>query len=274
MSGRRIAVFGGVIGVLAVTAAIADDVAVRGRRMVVRENPAVGEASRRVVIVGREETSAPTVGPFTNGANMIVFVAGATPPSQLYFLEAAGWSVVPGGHRYVGPGPSGNPIEEVLVRVTAGQPARIRVVLRGDVGTKSLPFVPPDPGTGGGISLVGDGRTYCVQLGDAAGGTITANGARRFRIKGATSNLSCPPVPTPFPTATVQPCHTNCNVPPTPGPTSGGCMAVCAPTATPTPSPAPCPTPCPFTPSTPVVTPQQSPPFPTPTPTPCPTICS
>lgn len=270
MPARKIAVLCGFLCALAVSGAIAADVAVRGRRMVVRENPAVGETSRSVVIVGREEAGAATVAPFTNGANLQVFVAGTTTTSRLYFLEAAGWSTVPGGFRYLGPGPAGNPVEEVLVRVTAGQRARIRVVLRGDVGTTDLPFAPPDPGSSGGVSLVGNADTYCVQLGDPAGGTITGNNASVFRIKGATAELACPPVPTPFPTPTVLPCDTLCNPTPTPGPTSGTCIAVCAPT--PTPTPTPCPTPC-VTP-TPVLTPIHSPPFPTRTPTPCPTICS
>lgn len=286
MTGRKIAIVAGILGALVVTGAIAADVAVRGRRLVVRENASVGETSRSVVIVGREATGAAEVAPFTNGANLRVFVAGASTQSQLYFLEAGGWTTVPGGFRYVGPGPAGNPVKEVLVRVTPGQPARIRVVLRGNVGTRDLPFVPPDPGTSGGVALVGNADTYCVQLGDAAGGTITGNDARVFRMSGATSDLACPPLPTPFPTGTILPCDTLCSPTPsatptptpTPGPTGGGCIAVCAPTATPSPTPTAtpisCPTPCPFTPSTPVVTPLASPPAPTPTPTPCPTICS
>jgi len=278
MPGRKIAALCGLACALAVTGAIAADVAVRGKRMVVRENPATGETSRSVVIVGREASGATAVAPFTNGANMRVFVTGASTPSQLYFLEAAGWRTIPGGFRYVGPGPAGNPVKEVVVRVSPGRPARIRVVLRGDVGTTDLPFAPPQPGTGGGVSLVGNTDTYCVQLGDGAGGTITANNASVFRINGATSDLACPPVPTPFPTPTLLPCDTLCNPTPTPtptptpGPTSGMCVQVCAPTPTPTPTPIPCPSPCPFTPSPP--TPQASPPPPTPTPSPCPTICS
>lgn len=245
MTGRKIAVLCGFLCALAVSGAIAADVAVRGKRMVVRENPSVGETSRNVVIVGREASGAAAVAPFTNGANMRVFVAGATSTSQLYFLEAGGWRTIPGGFRYVGPGPAGNPVKEVVVRVSPGQPARIRVVLRGNVGTNDLPFAPPQPGTSGGVSLVGNADTYCVQLGDAAGGMIAANNASVFRINGATSNLACPPLPTPFPTGTARPpCDTNCNLTPTPTPsptpTPAGCVRVCAPTPTPTPCPTIC----------------------------------
>lgn len=276
---RKVALLGVSALFLVVSAALAADVAVRGRRLVVREGPS-GEPSRKVVIVGREASADEPVPAFTLGANLRVELDGASTQSQLYFLPANGWTSTARGQRFQGTG--SNPVQEVLIETDGTQPIRIRVVLRGDVGSTPLNLVPPDPGSGGSMTLAGRGDTYCVVLGGAAGGTITANTERTFRMRGATSEVACPPVPTVAPTGTPVPCDTLCNpMPstpptptPTPGPTSGMCIAVCAPTPTPTPTPVPCPTPCPFTPSTPVATPIFSPPFPTPTPTPCPTICS
>lgn len=259
---RKVALLGASTVLLVVSVAFAADVAVRGRRLAVREGPS-GEPSRKVVIVGREASADQPVPEFSSGANLRVELDGASPQSQLYFLPANGWTSTARGQRFQGTG--SNPVQEVLIETDGTEPVRVRVVLRGDVGTTPLNLVPPDPGSGGSMTLAGVGDTYCVVLGGAAGGTITANTERAFRMRGATSEVACPPVPTVVPPT------------PSPGPTSGGCIEVCAPTPTPTATPVPCPSPCPFTPSPPVTpfpVPSSSPPFPTPTPTPCPTICS
>jgi hypothetical protein len=225
MPDRKWFVLGGVVCALIVTSALAADVAIRGRRMAVRENPA-GETGRRVVVVGRESTTSATFGEPLYGAYLRVFVDGGQgAQSQLFFLEPAGWSSVSGGYRYAGPGPDGSPIERVDVNVEPGKPARIRAVLRGDLGSDALNLLPPDPGTSGGLSLGTTGDTFCVVLGGAAGGTVVADDASAWRIRNATSEVACPPVPTPGPTPvhtpTPGPCDTLCNGTPTPVATSG-----------------------------------------------------
>jgi len=207
---------------LTVSSALAADVALRGRRMVVRANPA-GEAHRRVVVVGRAPTSSESFAAPVAGAYLRVFVDGGHgAQSQLYYLEPGGWSAVAGGWRYSGHGAS-NPIEELLVSVEAGAPSRIRAVLSGNVGTEPLELVPPDPGTSGGVSIGTRDGTFCVVLGDDAGGTTYTDSSSVWRIRNATGEVACPPVPTPAPT----PYHS-----PTPYQT---------PTPTPTMSPTPTP---------------------------------
>jgi hypothetical protein len=193
--------------------------------MVVRERPA-GETGRRVVVVGREPTTSATFAVPLYGAYLRVFVNGAQgAQSQLFFLEPAGWSSVSGGYRYSGPGPDGSPVDEVVVNLEPGKPSRIRAVLRGDIGSDALNLLPPDPGISGGLSIGTTGDTLCVVFGGDAGGTILADDASVFRIRDATAEVACPPVPTPHPTPvhtpTPQPCDTLCNGTPTPVATPG-----------------------------------------------------
>jgi hypothetical protein len=256
-------VWAGVAGALLVAgAAPAADLAVRGRRMLVHERPGAGETGRRVVVLGREGPTAEALGSIQYGAYLQVFVQGGSSQSQLFFLEPAGWTTVPRGLRYVGPGP-GNPVQEVRLEAGSGKPTLVRVVLRGDVGTTPLAIVPPNPGVSGGVSISLTGGRACVVLGGAAGGTVAIDKPRRWLIRQATGEVACPPGPTPLPTPDVTPipCDTLCNGTPTPQP----------PTPTPVPpTPIPCDTLCSGTP-TPV------PPTPTPvppTPVPCDTLCS
>jgi len=106
---------------------------------------------------------------------------------------------VDGGWRYSGHGAS-NPIEELLVTVRAGEAARIRAVLSGNVGAEPLDLLPPDPGITGGLSIGTREGTFCVALGGDAGGTTHADSASVWRIRNATADVACPPVPTPAPT--------------------------------------------------------------------------
>lgn len=218
MPGRASIVLGGVVCALIVTGALAADVAVRGRRMVVREDPA-GEVNRRVVIVGRAPTTGATFEAPLAGAYLRVFVDGGEGvQSQLFFLEPEGWSPVSGGYRYSGHGANENPVEEVLVTIEPGKPARIRVVLNGGLGTEPLNLVPPDPGTSGGLSIGATGDVFCVVFGGDAGGTTHSDSPSVWRIRHATGDGPCPPVPTPAPTPVWTPTP---QVTPTPTPTSG-----------------------------------------------------
>ncbi len=100
-----------------------------------------------MVIVGRAPTTGATFAAPVAGAYLRVFADGGEgAQSQLFFLEPAGWSPVSGGYRYSGHGANEIPVEEVLVTVAPGKPARIRVVLDGGLGTEPLNLVPPDLG--------------------------------------------------------------------------------------------------------------------------------
>lgn len=216
---------------LVVTSALAADVRVRGRRMVVRERP-VGETHRSIVVVGRAPTTSATFPAPLRGVYLRVHAAGETAEqSQLFFLEPSGWSAVGDSYRYTGPGPDGSPVEEAVVRIEPGKPARVRVVLRGELGSDALKLHPPAPGTVGGLSIGTADGTFCVVLGGDAGGTSLANTASLWRIRGATADVACPSVPTPLPspvlTPTPQPCDTLCS--PTPAPSATAGMVVLRP---------------------------------------------
>lgn len=224
-----------VVCALVVTSARASDVTIRGRRMVVREQPA-GEDHRRVVVVGRAPGATATFPAPLQGAYLRVFAAGATgaEQSQLFVLEPAGWSTVGDSYRYTGPGPDGSPVEEVVIRIAPGKPALVRAVLRGGIGSDALRLRPPAPGAVGGLSIGTTEGGYCVMLGGDAGGTSLANTASLWRIRGATADVACPPVPTPLPspahTPTPQPCDTTCSATPAPSATPG--MVVLRPSGT------------------------------------------
>jgi hypothetical protein len=218
MPGRASMVVGGVVCALIVTGALAADVAVRGRRMVVREYPA-GEVNRRVVIVGRAPTASATFAAPVAGVYLRVYADGGEgAQSQLFFLEPEGWSPVSGGYRYSGHEANESPVEEVVVTVEPGKRARIRAVLNGGLGTESLDLVPPDPGTSGGLSIGTTGDVFCVVFGGDAGGTTHSDSPSVWRIRQATGDVSCPPVPTPGPTPVWTPTP---QVTPSPTPTSG-----------------------------------------------------
>jgi hypothetical protein len=143
---------------------------VHGSRLTVRA-PLGTETSRSVSIQGGERLS--DVGrtldgdPTTAGATLRVIANGGTPSDQTFVLDASGWRAIASGYRYSGPtGGDGDPVGQVIIRLSESGRALIKARLRGRVGTQNLDVVPPNAGVDGGIILdigTGGGR-YCVGL--------------------------------------------------------------------------------------------------------------
>jgi hypothetical protein len=116
---------------------------------------------------------------------------GGTASDQTYLLDPSGWSRLgTKGYRYLGPtGADGDPVKVVILERTLFRTARLKVLLRGGIGTQSLDVVPPAPGNDGGVVLqIGNGGgTYCV----AAGGFESRDTSQRWRVVNATGE-GCP----------------------------------------------------------------------------------
>jgi hypothetical protein len=173
---------------------MAADRVILGKLLIVEE--AAGGMERRIRAVGKEsDTDLPVLSdPRTGGATLTLIANGGTDSHQDFVLDASGWRTRGAGYQYDGPtGADGDPVKTVVLKRTTGGRAAIKIVLSSSVGTQPLDVVPPAPGTTGGAALaVAGGDRYCVQLGGAAGGTVTSDTTQRWRIRSATAEAGCP----------------------------------------------------------------------------------
>jgi hypothetical protein len=174
------------------------DATILGRALVVAGD--FLENARTVTMTARESPTdlATIVDPRASGATLTVVVAGGTPSTQSFTLDAGGWAAVPNGYRYRMPKTSsGPPVRRVKLTVEPGGAAKMTVVLRGDTGTDPLLVVPPNQGTEGGVALAIGSARYCVRFGGPAGGTIRSDKATRWRIVQPVTEAGClaPPPP-------------------------------------------------------------------------------
>lgn len=181
--------------------AFAGDATILGRALVVTSTPDAAESARTVTMTARESSTdlGALTDPRLGGATLTVVVAGATPSTQSFVLDASRWSAVPNGYRYrMAKNDSGPPVRRVVVTAVPGGAATMRVVLRGDTGTDPLLIVPPDPGTEGGVALAIGGDRYCARVGGPVGGTTGSDTATRWRIVRPLSEQGCLDAPPPL----------------------------------------------------------------------------
>jgi hypothetical protein len=167
-----------------------------GKRLLVKD-PNGSESSRGTLGLAKETASdiGPLAGdPVANGASLRVVVNGMVPSDQTYALDAGGWSAIGTGFKYSGPtGGDGDPVKKVLLKLTPGGTALMKVLLKGSIGTQLLNLLPPNPGVSGEVilSINGGGATYCTAFGGAAGGNITTNSVKLFKITNPSAQ-DCP----------------------------------------------------------------------------------
>lgn len=192
---------GALASVAGASVAVADDATILGHAMVVTGTRDAVEKARTVTVTARESsTDLVTIAdPRVGGATLTVVVAGATPSTQTFALDAGGWSVAPRGYRYrMAKNAAGPPVRKVTMTVEPGGVAKLHVVLRGDTGTDSLLVVPPDPGSEAGVALAIGSERYCARFGGPTGGTIRANTATRWHIVRPLSEAGCLDSPPPL----------------------------------------------------------------------------
>lgn len=198
---RSCAVALGVLaGVGSAAVAAGADATILGRAMAVTSAPSGLESTRTVTVTAQESPTdvAAIADPRAGGATLTVVVAGANPSTQSFALDAGGWTAVPDGYRYrAAKNASGPPVRKVTLTVKSGGAAKMNVVLRGDTGTDPLVVVPPAPGSEGGVTLAIGSARYCARFGGAAGGTVRADKATRWRIVQPLAEAGCldPPPP-------------------------------------------------------------------------------
>lgn len=192
----------GFVGIYLLSAALACPVVaaervILGKKVLVR-NPS-GEANRVTVVVAKETaTDVPSIvgDPSVDGATLRITTSGGTPVDEFYTLFAFNWSAASSGFVYRGT--SGTPpVQRVVLKRSSGGVALLKVVLRGNVGTRDLDIVPPNPGSGAAAVLIihNGGDRYCASYGGAAGGTTVRDTATIFKVKNPTARPPCPPDP-------------------------------------------------------------------------------
>jgi hypothetical protein len=169
---------------------------VRGKKLLLK-NPTGLESDRTVVISGRETATdvgpAITGDPVALGGILRLIAKGTMPSDHTFVLDAAGWRAIGTGFKYSGPtGGDGDPVRKVLISRSPGGTARIKAILKGNLGTQSLLAVPPDNGDEGGIILtLNGGGTYCAAFGGTAGGTEDKDTAQLWKVRNAVAD-GCP----------------------------------------------------------------------------------
>jgi hypothetical protein len=160
---------------------------------------------RTVDIRGREVWSNSVVAgdPLTYGATARVIAHGDNDQDQLFNLPPGasgpgvpGWKAASTGWTYTDQLGVNGPVRRANVKRLSQQTFFLQTVIRGTASTPppGIGVVPPGNGTDGGLvfTILGPGgRTYCVDMGGANGGTVR-NSATRFTVHGSTTETDCP----------------------------------------------------------------------------------
>ncbi len=210
---------------------------VLGKRFMLADPRPGGDPTlRRGTLLARETNSSATVvgDPVTNGASITIVANGRVPSSQTLLLPNDSWRATSTGFRYDDRRAVHGPVQMVDVHRNSRGSFEIAVRITSPQGVFSV--VPPDPGTDGGFSLTlttgGIGDTYCVAFGGAAGGAVTNNGTKLFKVTKPTATAGCPSLPTTTTTSTTTTSTTTTTIlPPACGSFSGSplCWGECPP---------------------------------------------
>lgn len=148
--------------------------------------------------------------PVRDGLTVTFFTEGASSASQAFVLppggyrqpDGPGWIVFRSSRRprvsysYIDERGENGPVVRFYLKVWAGHRAEIRVRASGRGNNPTIRIVPPNPGTGAGVTAaIPRGDRYCAVFGGAAGGRpIQQNDATYFRMR-RSSYAICPSSP-------------------------------------------------------------------------------
>lgn len=201
---------------LAAAPALADDRPLRGHSFVVQNPVPSNPRQREISVRGRNgipgSTTPALVGdPLADGATVTFFTEGASSASQAFVLppgafqqpNGPGWTVYRSSSRrarvrytYVDERGENGSVVSFRLDVTPGRRVDIRARASGRGNNATITVVPPNPGTGGGMTAaIPGGDRYCVVFGGAAGGRASKrNDATYFKMRFSRSP-TCPPAP-------------------------------------------------------------------------------
>jgi hypothetical protein len=137
------------------------------------------------------------VDPTADGATLTVETDDG---AQTLTLPPAGWRPIRNGFGYTDPDGMFGATKRLTVKTSSQGVLTLKVALSG--AHAPLGVLPPDPGTEAAVGLAIAGETYCIHFGGVAGGTISNDGNRKFRVQHPVALGPCPssmttPPPTP-----------------------------------------------------------------------------
>jgi hypothetical protein len=199
---------------LVAAGALAADRPVEGRLFVVQNpvpsNPRQREVSARAHALDR--TATPLLGdPLADGVTVTFFTEGASSASQAFVLppgafrppNGPGWTVRRTSRRphvrysYVDERGENGSVVSFFLDVYAGLHVDIRARASGRGNNPTITVVPPNPGSGGGMTAaIPGGDRFCVAFGGGKDGGRASkrNDATYFKMRFARS-ATCPALP-------------------------------------------------------------------------------
>jgi YVTN family beta-propeller protein len=158
-----------------------------GSRFVVRDAQPGDPGKRRFQLLAKESASPNGIvgDPFTNGATLVIAIAGTTPSAETFALPAGlGWRSIPGGFKFKSQGV----LRSLIIKKTPAGAFSIKASGKGQAT-----LVPPNTGTAVQATLaIGDGGLYCTSFGGAAGGVFRPDTATLLQVAKAQAEGACP----------------------------------------------------------------------------------
>jgi hypothetical protein len=157
----------------------------------VAKDPSFGVVGpkRRVTAKGQSTAGgiAIFVDPTVDGAALTVETNAA---SQTIPLPARGWRPIRNGFGYTDTDGAFGPAKRITAKTNSQGVLTLKVALSGANG--QLDILPPNPGTEAAVGLAIADEAYCLHFGGVAGGTISNDGNRKFRVQRPVAPGPCP----------------------------------------------------------------------------------
>jgi hypothetical protein len=110
--------------------------------------------------------------------------------AQTFTLPGAGWRPIRNGFGYTDPDGMFGATKRLTVKTNAQGVLTLKVSLSG--AHARLSMLPPNPGTEAAVGLAIADEDYCMHFGGVAGGTVSNDGNRKFRVQHPVAVGPCP----------------------------------------------------------------------------------
>jgi len=160
-------------------------------RSFVAKDPSFGviNEKRRVSAKGQTPVGgvAILVDPTVDGATLAVETNDG---AQTFTLPGVGWRPIRNGFGYTDPDGMFGATKRLTVKTNSQGVLTLKVSLSG--AHAPLGVLPPNPGTEAAVGLAIADETYCLHFGGVAGGAISNDGNRKFRVQHPVAVGPCP----------------------------------------------------------------------------------
>lgn len=157
----------------------------------VAKDPSFGVINEKRRVSAKGQTPADGVAifvdPTVDGATLTVETNDG---AQTFTLPGAGWSPIRNGFGYTDADGEFGATKRLTAKTNSQGVLTLKVSLSGAHGP--LAVLPPDPGTEAAVGLAIAGETYCIHFGGVAGGVISNDGNRKFRVQHPVALGPCP----------------------------------------------------------------------------------